>query len=622
VTEEIGPPARPAECEGGKLLAARPQSTTLDRPLEPCAGSTVQIAEDELVAKPEPAHVPMLLLEVEERKAGRRLPNDDGFMLRLGLPSRRSAADRFGAGAVRGRVSSRPHVESGRSPAEYPVKPSGGLPGYGVRDCRRRRALGTGVIGPVMVSAGRGTQEGFMARRGGAAGVFVIAAMVWLAFPTGALASTLVVITGHGWGNGVGMSQWGAEGYAEHGWGYERILSHYYPHTTLGAAAEQPVRVLLAQSGTEVTVGSAQPFLLVDARGRTIHLRAGALRLTPRLRLGGQPLVSPVTVEPGGQPLTFDGKGYRGSFLLERSAGGLMVVNVVPLERYLRGVVPSEMPSQWSPAAYQAQAVAARSYALASLRPAARFDLYADNRSQVYGGIRSERPETNLAVGATAGKVLTYDDRVIVAYYDSDSGGRTAAVQDVFPGDAPEPYLVSVSDPFDARSPNRRWQVALTAAALSHRFDVSVADIRVQLNPSGRASSVRLLAGQSTRTLAGARFSGTLGLRSTYFTIGVASLRRPASLSLPGQPVELRGFIRGLTGAVLQRRSPSGSWVRAKRLFTASNGRFLATVRPRQTTGYRLVVDHVAGPAVTASVAAPRPEQTASETVTTTVLGP
>jgi stage II sporulation protein D len=468
-----------------------------------------------------------------------------------------------------------------------------------------------------------------MDRRGGAAGILVIAVtLVWLAFPAGAFGSTLVVITGHGWGNGVGMSQWGAEGYAQHGWGYKQILSHYYPHTTLSAVAEQPVRVLLAQDKTEVTVGSAQAFLLVDARGREIHVRAGALQLTPRLRLGGRPLVPPVTVSPGEQPLTFDGTGYRGSFLLERSAGRLAVVNTVPLERYVRGVVPSEMPSQWSAAAYKAQAVAARSYALASLNPAARFDLYADNRSQVYGGIPSERTETNLAVGATAGEVLTYDDRVIVAYYDSDSGGRTAAVQDVFPQDSPEPYLVSVSDPFDAPSPNRRWQLALTTAALSRRFELSVADVRVQLNPSRRASSVSLLTGQATRTLTAATFSSTLGLRSTYFTIGVASLKRPTSHTLPGQPVTLSGFLRDLTGVVLQKRSPAGGWVRAKRLVAANDGRFLATVRPQQTTAYRLVVDHVAGPAVTASVSkspppAPQHKPTIRDvTQTTTIIGP
>jgi stage II sporulation protein D len=427
--------------------------------------------------------------------------------------------------------------------------------------------------------------------------VAVLAASGWLTFPAQAHGSVLLVVNGRGWGNGIGLSQWGAEGYAQHGWSYQDIVAHYYPHTTIGSASDRPVRVLLAQDKTEVTVGSTAPFLLIDSNGRVIHMRTRSLRLTPGLRLGGRALVAPVTVKPSTQPLTLDGTGYRGSLLLERNAGGLTIVNTLPLERYLRGVVPSEMPQHWAAAAYEAQTVAARSYALASLHPAATFDLYATNRSQVYGGIRSERPETNLAVGATAGEVLTYDDRVITAYYDSDSGGRTAAIQDVFSGQPPEPYLVAVSDPFDGASPHHRWRVALGSAELSQLLHAPVSDVRVLLNASGRASSVRLLAGRATRTLAATTFSTALGLRSTYFTIGVASLSPPSHTPSSGR-LTLRGFVRGLTSVVLQQRLPTGSWVQVRHVVTTDDGRFVETVSARHATAYRLAVDRIAGPAV------------------------
>ena len=170
-------------------------------------------------------------------------------------------------------------------------------------------------------------------------------------------------------------------------------------------------------------------------------------------------LVAPITVRPGAQPLTGDGAGYRGTFTLERSGGQLSVVNTVALEQYLCGVVPSEMPAGWSSAAYKAQAIAARSYALASLQPSSPFDLYSDTRSQaLWRHRRARRPRRESAVGATSGKVLMYDDQVIAAYYDSDSGGRTAAVQDEFAGHAPEPYLVSVLDPFDRIDPHHSWR--------------------------------------------------------------------------------------------------------------------------------------------------------------------
>ncbi len=420
--------------------------------------------------------------------------------------------------------------------------------------------------------------------------------------PAAAFGSSLVVIQGRGWGNGVGMSQWGAEGYAQHGWGYQGILAHYYPHTTLVDAPEQSVRVLLAQARESVAVGSAQPFLLVDARGVTVHVTGRSLRLTSRLRVNGQALAPPIAVEPGAQPVTFDGAGYRGSLVVRRSASGLSVVNTVPLERYLRGVVPSEMPTQWSEAAYRAQAVAARSYALASLRPTAAFDVYADNRSQVYGGIRAETPETNLAVGATAGEVLTYDARVIRAFYDSDSGGRTAAVQDVFFGQPAEPYLVSVTDPFDALSPYRHWRVALSSTELSQRFAAPVADVRVELNRSGRANSVRLVTGQTAQTLSAADFSSTLGLRSTFFTVGVASLTSASDRIGAGRPLVLRGFLRGLVDVVLQERTGSGDWQRVRHVVASPSGRFVETLRPLVTTDYRLAVDQTAGPAIEVAV--------------------
>jgi SpoIID/LytB domain protein len=439
--------------------------------------------------------------------------------------------------------------------------------------------------------------------RGALRAVVALCALASAILPAAALGSSLVVISGRGYGHGVGLSQWGAEGYAQHGWTFKRVLAHYYPHTEIASAPTKPVRVLLAEGEQEVTVGSASPFVLVDARGRTIHVPARGLTLTARLRLGSSVLVSPIAVEAGAQPLTFDGTGYRGSFTLERSAGRLSVVNTVPLERYLRGVVPSEMPAGWSPAAYKAQAIAARSYALASLQPSATFDLYSDTRSQAYGGIAAETPETNLAVGATAGKVLMYDDQVIAAYYDSDSGGRTAAVQDVFAGHAPEPYLVSVSDPFDRIDPHHSWRVALTSAQLSQRFDMPVSDVRVQLNASGRASSVSLFAGATRHTLAASDFSSALSLRSTYLTIGVASLTASQGHLRAGSPLTLRGFLRGLVDVSLQKRTASGDWVHVRHVVPSPDGKFVATVHPQATTAYRLVVDRMAGPPVQVDVA-------------------
>ena len=160
---------------------------------------------------------------------------------------------------------------------------------------------------------------------------------------------------------------------------------------------------------------------------------------------------------------------YRGAIRVAAETGGLAAVNVLPLEDYLRGVVPSEMPSSWKPAALQAQAVAARSYALATAAPAGGlFDEFADTRSQAYGGILAERPETDAAIAATAGQILTYGGKVATTYFSSSSGGRTANVQEVFPNAQPTPYLVAVDDPYDAASPYHNWTLTLTGASIAH----------------------------------------------------------------------------------------------------------------------------------------------------------
>ena len=231
--------------------------------------------------------------------------------------------------------------------------------------------------------------------------VLVILAVV-LFLPAAASAGTLFVIDGRGWGHGIGMSQYGARGYAEAGWGYERILAHYYRGTELSVVPGRPVRVLLAERRAAIRIASTKPFRVVDARGKVRRLKPGGQRLAAgklaKLRL-------PLRYEAGASPLTLDGKAYRGALIVHRDAGKLLVVNKLPLDRYLRGVVPWEMPDDWHPEALRAQSVVARSYALATLKPGTRFDLYADTRSQVYGGIAAEAASTNRAIGSTAGRV-------------------------------------------------------------------------------------------------------------------------------------------------------------------------------------------------------------------------
>ena len=137
-------------------------------------------------------------------------------------------------------------------------------------------------------------------------------------------------------------------------------------------------------------------------------------------------------------------KWYRGHFKVINDGLGLTVINDIPLEKYLQGVVPSEMPSSWEHEAHKAQAIAARSYAIANKGKRAKYgyDLKDTPEDQAYGGASAEKTNTNDAVSETAGIVLVCQGKIISAYYSASAGGRTNTGGQVWSRDLP--FLKSV----------------------------------------------------------------------------------------------------------------------------------------------------------------------------------
>jgi stage II sporulation protein D len=428
--------------------------------------------------------------------------------------------------------------------------------------------------------------------------LLLVLALVLLGLPAQASAGTVFLIDGRGWGHGVGMSQYGARGYAEAGWGHQRILAHYYRGTKLQLVPARPVRVLLAEGRTAVKVSSSKPFKVVDARGKVRKLKAGTQNVAA-VKLGA--LRSPLRFVPGAAPLRLDDESYRGALLVHKRAGRLTIVNRLPLDRYLRGVVPWEMPDDWHPEALRAQAVVARSYALATLKPGTLFDLYADTRSQVYGGIRAEEVSTNLAIGATAGKVLLWNGRVATTFYHSTSGGKTVSVAEAWPRASAVPYLVSVADPYDSISKHHRWgPFLLTAAEVARKLGVgAVRDLLVDRGASGRATQVKLKVQSGVKVFESQDFRRALGLRSTWFNVRVLNLDAPIERALANRPLQLQGFVRGLTKVRLEQQVNGGTWTTVRPVRTRPDGRFTVTVNPARTTSYRLATASAAGGAVT-----------------------
>jgi stage II sporulation protein D len=428
----------------------------------------------------------------------------------------------------------------------------------------------------------------------------LVLGVVLLCLPARAGAGTLFLIDGRGWGHGVGMSQYGALGYAKAGWGYERIVKHYYVGTELRIVPARPVRVLLAERLVEATIGSTKPFKVVDARGSVRKLKPGRQNLVAaklkELRL-------PLRYVPGAAPLQLDGSAYRGELLVHRQAGKLAIVNRLPLDRYLRGVVPWEMPDDWQREALRAQAVVSRSYALATLKPGTLFDLYADTRSQVYGGIRAEAASTNRAIGSTAGRVLYWNGRVATTFYHSTSGGRTVSNEEAWPGADPVPYLVSVSDPYDGLSKLHRWgPFRWTPTAVGRKLGVGVVrDLVVARGLSGRVTEVTVEGRSSVRTMLSQDFRRVFNLRSTWFSVRVLDLEQPRdrALAVAGRPLVLTGFVRGVGKVRLEQQVNGGAWKTVRRVHVRPDGRFTVKVAATRTTSYRLASPLGAGGAVT-----------------------
>ena len=418
------------------------------------------------------------------------------------------------------------------------------------------------------------------------------------------------VITGRGWGHGVGMSQWGANGFARRGTSYDRILTHYYRGTTIARAPVTKVRVLLAAGKRQLTIASAAPFRVREASGKIRRLPAGehAFGLGLRVKTKGVKrrvaLEWPVAFLPGEEPLWL-GKRYRGTIHVDLSGGRLRAINVVGLEQYLYGVVPAEVPDDWPAEVLKAQAVAARTYALATRKIGGAFDLFPDVRSQVYRGIDEEEESTDEAVDATAGEVLMYRGRLATTYFFSTSGGRTASVADVWPGSNPVPYLVSVADPYDSISPHHVWRpIVLPAAKLQKVLKAPgrLADVRTTMNASARVATVIGVGSLGETSIRSADLRRALGLRSTWFRVGVLALT-PAGAPIPfGAAGKLAGTARGVGKAVLEQRVGAG-WSAVAPVRPQPNGLFAVTVRPTASTQYRLAAGSVRTAALPVGVA-------------------
>jgi len=361
-----------------------------------------------------------------------------------------------------------------------------------------------------------------------------LASLALLAAPAGAAAApssaSRFYINGAGFGHGIGMSQYGAAGFAQHGFTYQQILSHYYAATTLGKVNPNHNVTVLLHEGAASFRGA-------------LHIKGSTISLSPRTNYGVIPAGSnlriiahgrtvgtfapPLTVTGNGRPLTLVGQGrYLGALVFRpASTGGVMTINAVGLDNYVRGVVAAEMPASWPAQALDAQAVAARTYAITAGVVASDFDVYDDTRSQMYEGLNAETPASNAAVAATSGQVVEYDSAPVVTYFFASSGGYTESVQNVWYGIAPEAWLHGEPDPYDDsyNNPYYRWtnpySVGTAARKLRKYYAGTFEGLNIlQTGVSPRVVQAQVVGSSGSETVTGAQLQSLFGTLSTYMS--------------------------------------------------------------------------------------------------------
>src|SRR4051794_39631480 len=383
---------------------------------------------------------------------------------------------------------------------------------------------------------------------------FIVAAFLVAVFsPVAQAAKTTFTIRGAGFGHGVGMSQYGAMGYAEHGWSAGQILAHYYTGTALGSTdPNRKVRIeLVADVRSAQFSGAKQAGSRKLDPATTYTVKRHGLTQVELSARGKKvaTFTAPLQVAAAGDATALAGVGsYRGVLEFAPTAfKGISVINSVGLDAYLQGVVPAESPASWPAEALQAQAIAARTYAITTAK-SADFDHYADTRSQVYQGVGVETASTNAAVAATRGQVVTYNGQPVVTYFFSTSGGRTENVENTTLGNEPKPWLKSVEDEFDSVSPRHRWSTKLTMKSAARKLGGLVKGSFKGIRVTKRGASPRIMTAdvvgsRGTTTTDGATLRANFGLFDTwaYFT-AISGEKAPADADPSGGASAPRSF--------------------------------------------------------------------------------
>jgi stage II sporulation protein D len=401
-------------------------------------------------------------------------------------------------------------------------------------------------------------------------------------------ASGTFALQGRGFGHGIGMSQYGAKGAAEAGLTWAQIMAFSYPGTSTKNNGNPLMRVqlrglsavaVLSETGLRVNLdrtGAPTAWTVLPAQVS----RNGSLRTvtawdvayysdaTPanagwwlRFRFSGETGFRNYVKSPAAATtVAFDnpGKivrrivgtgssGYRGELRHVRSSNTASatrtIVDALPTESYLRGVVPNEMPASWHPEAVRAQSVAARTYAEYERlhAPSGRaYDTCDTTACQVFDPVESELPGADAAIAATAGVVVTSGGAAAFTQFSASNGGYSVA--------GSFPYLNAHADPYDTYSWSKSLSVATLEAtwpAIGRLSSLTVAQRDGRGSFGGRTAQIVLTGAGGSVTVSGEGFRSAVGLQSSLWR--TTAIR----VSAPSFPRDVTGDARADVVAIM-----------------------------------------------------------------------
>ncbi|MCV3215217.1 SpoIID/LytB domain-containing protein [Plectonema radiosum NIES-515] len=294
------------------------------------------------------------------------------------------------------------------------------------------------------------------------------------------------------------------------------------------AQASVILRVAIERGVNQVKVGSSTTAIVKDGSGRTLGQLPSMSSYYAQAISGGVALdrwrSGLFWIEPTGKGFVYIGdRWYRGRTLVIPTDKGLTAVNWVDIEEYLYSVIGGEMDANWPQEALQAQAIAARTYALYEREKQRSNPIYdvgdTPDRWQIYKGVISESGGIYKAVDATSGQVLTYKNQIILSVFHACSGGHTENVEDVWGNTLP--YLRAVQD-FDQNISECSWVKTFSSAQISAMIP-SVGNVKDMLteafSPFGSVKTLKIVGDKGTKVLQGEEVRTALKLKSTRFRV-------------------------------------------------------------------------------------------------------